>query len=64
MLLENCQCKPVSEMRQDIREQTFKNTQDPDCKINFISPLLRSNKHDQELRNNSHYCLPRCRTER
>ena len=58
------QCKRLSERRQDICEQTFKKIQDPDCKLNYILPLLRSNKHDRELRNSSHYCLPRCRTER
>ena len=59
--LRIAQSKPLSEMRQDIREQTFTNTQDTQ---NSILPLLRSNKHDRELGNSSYYCFPRCRTER
>ena len=58
------QCKRLSERRQDICEQTFKKIQDPDCKLKCILPLLRSNKHDRELKNSSHYCSPTCRTER
>ena len=55
--LRIAQCKPLSEMRQDIREQTFKNTQDLDCKINFISALLRSNKHDREFIGNREFSI-------
>ena len=52
------QCKRLSERHQDICEQTFKKIQDPDCKLNYILPLLRSNKRDRELETVPiHVCL-------
>ena len=48
----------------DICGQRFKKIQNPDCERKRTLPPLRSNMHDRELRNSSHYCLPKCRTER
>ena len=63
--LRIAQCKRLSERRQVICEQTLRRFRIlTACKLNYILTLLRSNKHDRKLRNNYHYCLPRCRTER
>ena len=62
--LKIAQCTRLDERRQVICGKTFQKIQDPDSKLNHLLPPFRADMHDRELRNDSHYWIPKCRTER
>ena len=62
--LKIAQCTRLDERHQVICGKTFQKIQDPDSKLNHLLPPFHADMHDRELRNDSHYWIPKCRTER
>ena len=57
-------CSRLNQRRNELCYKVLKNIEQPDSRLHHLLPPLRSQCHKYNLRNNSDYDLPKCRTDR